>query len=517
MNNLISEKVILIICTVFTALFILILKFKKFKKNNAKAFFFIYLDLILCILIIYFLQNTFLIEHLIMITSIIFLLICFIIFKLLKLYNNKIGVYFVMFTILIIQLGYIAYTPFFQRQHDSRSFVEYQYGGHFGYMGYIFFNKHLPNGSPQQYWCFYNPPLFYILSVIIIKFQNLCGIELENCLENLQMFSVIYTMIFNIYIYKILKEMNIKKSIIYIMSFVGLAPAMIIMSGSLNNDILSIMLSTMAIFYTIKWYKEDSLKNLIKIAITISLAMMTKISSALIAVSIAVVFLKKVISNINNLKSYIRNFAIFAIIALPIGMWFPVKNLILYDIPFTYVQSVDEDNEANISKYSIFDRVLNIFQKENLISKNIIMTGDYQDNNILITTTKSFIVDENINYKDNFILKTAINFEFYCTIIIIILFLINLIYVLVENKKINNYWILYFLLVLVLELFSYIKFCFDYPFVFTMNFRYIVPILISFSVITGIACENNKKLQYINNIFLSIFSILSIIIFTNLV
>ena len=393
--------------------------------------------------------------------------------------------------------------------------MNYQFGGHFGYIGYIFFNNHLPIGNPTDYWCFFNPPLFYIVSALFMKFQMLFNFTIEQGLENLQILSALYTIVFIIYVYRILKEVNIKKVIIPLILFVGLSPAIVIMSGSLNNDILSIMLSTMAIFYCIKWYQTDLLSDLIKIAITISLAIMTKISTALIAVAIAIVFLVKVIKNRNDIKRYVKYFSIFALISLPIGLWFPIKNLILYNIPITYVQSVDEDNDANISKYSILERLFYV-QDGQLESININMSKEKAEYNILLTTLKSYIVDEQIDYENSGTLKVIIPLIFICLAIISILFVINLVYVLKNYKEINNGWILFFLLLFVLEIISYLKFCFDYPFTFTMNFRYIVPTLISYTVITGTACEKNNKLLTINTSIIIIFVLLSIFMFTEI-
>ncbi len=453
--------------------------------------------------------------HLFICIAIIFNIISIIILKKKKMYNSKLEIIFAFTTIFYIYIGYIIYTPFWTRQHDSRSFVDYQYGGHFGYIGYIFFNNHLPVGSPKNYWCFYNPPLFYIISAIFMKIQIFFNFTFEEGLENLQFLSVFYTIVFDIYVYRILKEINIKRTIKSLLLFVALSPAIIIMSGSLNNDILSIMLSTMAIFYCIKWYKSDSLKDLIKIAFTISLAIMTKISSALIAIVIAFVFLVKVIQNKNDIVKYIKYFSLFALISLPIGLWFPVKNLILYDIPITYVQSVDEDNDANISNHSVLERIFTISDGQ-LNTINIDMSKENAEYNLLITTLKSYIVDEQIDC-NNDILKISVPLIFFCSIGISILFIVNLIYVLKNYKEINNNWILFFLLLFVLEIIAYIKFCFNYPFTFTMNFRYIVPTLISYSVITGIACEKSKKLFLFNGILIDSFLTLSVLIFINLI
>ncbi len=460
-------------------------------------------------------MNEFNLGHLFIIGVIFFNITVSIILKKKKIYNSKMEIFFSFSTILAIYIGYILYTPFWSRQHDSRSFDDYKYGGHFGYIGYIFYNNHLPLGSPKNYWCFYNPPLFHIISAIFMKIQTFYGLTIEEGLEGLQILSILYTFIFDIYVYRILKEINIKRTIKSLLLFVGLSPAIVIMSGSLNNDILSIMLSTMAIFYSIKWYKSDSLKDLIKIAFTISFAIMTKVSTALIAIAIAFVFIAKVIENKKDIVKYIKYFSLFALISLPIGLWFPIKNLIVYDIPLTYVQSVDEDNDANISKYSILERFFTV-SEGHLDTINIDMSKENAEYNLFITTLKSYIVDEYIDCS-NQTLRICVPLIFYASFLIAVLFIINLIYVLKNYKEINNNWITFFLILFALEVISYIKFCFDFPFTFTMNFRYIVPTLISYSAITGLACEKSKKLFLFNTTAIDVFLALSVLIFISLV
>lgn len=510
-----SEIKVLILAIIATLIFTGILKSKKISKEKAKGFFLIYIIFIISLGILYYFKETFVASHLFSCVWLIFSVVSILILKKLKIYETKFGLFFAFLSIFAVQLGYIAYTPFWDRQHDSRDFMNYQFGGHFGYIGYIFFNNHLPTGNPTDYWCFFNPPLFYIISAIFMKIQTFFNFTIEQGLENLQILSVLYTTIFIIYVYRILKEINIRKVIIPLILFVGLSPAIVIMSGSLNNDILSIMLSTMAIFYCIKWYESDLVSDLIKIAITISLAIMTKISTAIIAVAIATIFLVKVIQNKNDIKKYVKYFSIFALISLPIGLWFPIKNLILYDIPVTYVQSVDEDNDANISKYSILERLFSVSEGQ-LDSVNINMSKENAEYNILLTTLKSYIVDEQIDYENNSTLKLTIPLIFICSFVILILFVVNLVYILKNYKDINNNWILFFILLFVLEIISYLKFCFDYPFTFTMNFRYIVPTLISYTAITGVACEKNSKLLIINTSVITMFVLLSIFMFTEI-
>lgn len=329
------------------------------------------------------------------------------------------------------------------------------------------------------------------------------------------MLSFGYYFIFIIYLYKILKELEIQKSLIPTLLFICLSPALLIMSGSINNDMLSISLSIIAIYYTIIWYKDDSLKTLIKIALSISLAIMTKISSALIAVAIAFVFLTKVIKKKKEISKYVWHFTLFAIIAIPIGVWFPIKNLVLYDIPVTYIQSVDESNGANISKYAALERFFKI-ETNHLNSINIDMGPETPEYNIFITTLKSFIIDEHIDYENNKLLSLVVPVIFILSIIITIFYLISIFYILINKKKISN-WTYFFLLIGILQIGAYISFCFNYPFTFTMNFRYIIPSLITYAVITSLVSDNNKKLYYLHTITSLIFSCLSFMIFTNII
>lgn len=511
----ITEIQVLILSILATIIYFSLLKFKKPSKNVAKAGILIFISFIISLCVLYYFKTIFEPNHLFMTIFILFCVACIAILKLLKVYTPKIGLIFTFLIITVVALSYNCYSPYWSRQHDSRSFDSPENGGHFGYIGYIFNNNKLPSGSPIGIWCFYNPPLFYIISTIAMKIVVAIKDSVDIGFEVIQLLSFAYTVIFNIYVYRILKEINIKKSIIPLLFFVGLSPAMIIMSGSINNDILSIALSTMAIYYTIVWYKDDSLKNLIKIALTISLAIMTKISAALIAVGIAVVFLTKIIKNRKNFIKYLKDFTIFALIALPIGLWFPIKNLVLYDVPITYVQSVDESNSANISKYSAFDRFFKI-NDNHLETININMSAENAEYNLYTTTLKSFIIDEHIEYEENKILKLVIPAIFYVSMVISIVYPISIIYSLINREKLNK-WMYFFLLIGILQIGSYINFCFGFPFTFTMNFRYIVPSLITYCVITGIVSDKNKVLFYINTVLISIFSCLSILIFANLI
>ena len=417
---------------------------------------------------------------------------------------------FVLGILFFVYIGYILNTNCGTRQHDTRSF-DWEHGGHFGYIEYILENRKLPDFNPTEKWCFTNPPLFYIISAIFIRFQNILGRMGYQAVENLQYLTVFFTMIFITYVYKILEILNIKKIKNYIILFIGLSPAIVYLSGSLNNDILSIMLSTMAIYYTIKWYQNSNFFDLIKVALAISLAMMTKINSAVIAIPIGIIFLIKLIKEKQNLKKYILYYIIFAFISLPIGLWIPTKNLIKYNIPITYVQTVveKEENSGYIGDKNAFERFFKV-DKEHINTINLKFEKGKSDYNIFLTTLKSFMIDEEINYSENLLLKISIYLMTLINIVMIILFIISFIKI---DKKLEN---IFFDLILFFEFVFYIKFCFEYPYAFTMNFRYIVPIIIPMMTVIGKFAEKNEKIHKLIEKIIYVYSILSIILFINL-
>ena len=513
-NVVLNESYAIIINLLATLVFgcsLLLLKDKK-DKVNIKPYFIIFILFVVATSATFIVQSKYGIVIAGMSIYTIFNFISLIVLMSYKETDKFFTKVLIFLTIFIVYLGYNLYTPFNVRQHDGRDFIQYLNGGHLGYIGYIVFEGKLPDMDPQAYWCFYNPPLFHLLSAGIVKITYYFSNSYEISLETVQLSSMIYALIFDIYVYKILKKLDIKESTPFLLFFIAFSPAIVFMSGSLNNDMLSVCLSTMAIYYTIKWYDSEKLKDLILIAFTISLAIMTKISAALVSIPIGVVFLYKLVKNKDMIKKLIIDYIIFAIIALPIGLWFPIRNMVKFHIPPTYVQSVELDNEANISKYSTFERFFTI-GPATFEDKNVNMTREHAEYNVFFTTLKSFVVDEYIDYEDSETVEMYLDFLFKISIVISILFLVNYIYLIIKRDKENNMWLYFFSFLFVLEVLSYIKFCFDFPFTFTMNFRYIVPTLLTFAVVLGKITEKNKVLDMINSIVLTLFIVLSLALF----
>ena len=91
--------------------------------------------------------------------------------------------------------------------------------------------------------------------------------------------------------YKIFRYFGLKGKALYIpLAVVSFHPAFIIFSGSINNDVLSAAFMMGAFLCALNWYREQSMKNILKTALCTGLGMMTKLTAALVAPPVAVIF-----------------------------------------------------------------------------------------------------------------------------------------------------------------------------------------------------------------------------------
>ena len=169
-----------------------------------------------------------------------------------------------------IRILYICYTNFNVRQHDLLGLQDKE--GHVAYIIYWYNHFKLPDFDPRTLWQFYQPPLHHIIAALWVKLNVFVGFNFATAVENIQVLTLIYSCITTFICYKILKELGIKgKGLVISFTLICLHPTMILFSGSINNDILCLMLEVAAILATIKWYKKSSMKNIIIIALCLGL------------------------------------------------------------------------------------------------------------------------------------------------------------------------------------------------------------------------------------------------------
>ena len=191
---------------------------------------------------------------------------------------------------IVLRTAYILYTPIERRQHDME-----ENAGHLAYIETIYETGNLPE---HNRWQFYQQPLHHIISAIWLKVNIACGIDLQEAEEGIQFLTAIYSSLIMIITYCILRELKIEdKFKILIMAVISVHPTFILLSGSINNDILMIMFTFFSLLYLIKWNKNPDIKNTIILAFGVALGALSKISSTIIAVPIIYVFINRFIKD----------------------------------------------------------------------------------------------------------------------------------------------------------------------------------------------------------------------------
>lgn len=457
---------------------------------NKKEISTFYVSIILFFILIYIVQP--LIEnHIKIITAISLLIIIILFYAVKKIKKQKINYKDIILIIMIlgifIRAMYIIYTPITERQHDVYSIED---EGHLGYIYTIYETGKLPNTNNIQ---FYHPPLFHSIAAGWLKINDIFNVSLDRSLEGIQILTAVFSSLLMLVAYRILEKIEIKNIYkIIIMAVMALHPTFIILAGSINNDILMILLSFYIILYLIKWNDKPNIKHTIVLAVITGCSVMTKLSGAIMAVPIIYTFIKKIVeiykTEKNRLLGLFGKFALFGMISLPLGLWHPIRNLILFN------QKIGEvllpAKGLYIGQYSVVQRFLSISFKELLGYVYCTIPGDH---NVFAFIVKCSILGE-FTYSNSI----SIYVTFFKIINLIVIFIsILFTFILIVKYKVkdkNGFITTIILITFFINIISYYQFNIKYPYLCTMDFRYIVP-----TIFTGVITISLVLNDYIKN------------------
>lgn len=407
--------------------------------------------------------------------------------------DAKTGCALIILASAVLKLIYISYTPLDVRQHDVGEFTSGG-SGHLGYIEYLYSSLNLPDFDPREKWQFYHPPLHHIICALWLRVLNLFGIGTESGVNTLQYLTLTYSVILSFFAYRIFKRLGLKsKGLVCATALVAFHPTLIILSGSVNNDMLSSLFAVMAIFYTIKWAQDMKMSDIIKTALCIGLGMFTKLSVGLIAPAVAAVFLVVFIKNIKSFKKLIPQFAVFAVICCPIGLFWSIRNYIKFGMPLNYVPMISKDSyqfldvpaATRLTDWSLY-QFASPFTQWGPSRDN----GAYLEFNPFVALLKNSMFDEETLFSGNITLQSFCVALFFVNIIIIAFSLISMVIQLVKNKELKLELKLLLTLAFAVIFGNYIVFCINYPHICTQNTRYCVPLIAVGAAFVGMYIEN---------------------------
>ena len=409
---------------------------------------------------------------------------------------------FIMGLGFCLKFFYVLSTSMYTRQNDVGSF-EKGYG-HAGYIAYLYENLRLPDFDPRGRWQFCHPPLHHIISSVWLWInQNLFMTGTDPARESMQMLSLFYSMCVMITAYRLLRHFGLKGAALYIpLVIINFHPAFVLLSGSVNNDVLSVAFIMGAVICTLKWYENRDKKTILKLALCIGLGMMTKLSAALTAPPVALVFIIAFVKNCKNeWKPMLLQFLLFGLVCIPLGMWFPLWDYFRWGVPLNYVHEMPVTSFQYVGDRPFIERITDFSAYQfspvyehwrRLDENNMFDIAEHSEHNPLIALLKNSVFGESFNE------YTFSRFPFVYRILPLLfganVFLaasafLSMLFTAVKKcvaKAAEKAFLL--ALYAVLAVFFY-KAAADYPFTCTMNFRYITPTAILGALFIGFALD----------------------------
>lgn len=246
----------------------------------------------------------------------------------------------IIFTGMIFHCCYVLLSGLHDRQHDEGAYTGIASSqinpGHLGYIEYIYKFHKLPDMNPYELFSYYHPPLHHLLSALWLMLLTTFGMAEALAFENLQALPLLYSGLFMFITYLIMKKAGARGRGLYAgLFFVSMHPALALMSGSINNDMLSVVLLACCVLATMCFIRERSFKNVMFIALSIGLGMISKLNVAVMAFPVGLIFLMDFVTVIRGkdnkvITERVRNYIVFGVTTAVIGLSWIVRNLIRF-------------------------------------------------------------------------------------------------------------------------------------------------------------------------------------------
>lgn len=430
----------------------------------------------------------------------------------------------------LMRLTYVLSININSYQHDFGNS-----NGHFNYIEFFYKNNFssLPTVVTDGVNQLYHPPFYYFVAALWMKIQMFVAspfiTELNQAeyyaiaKENLQILTLFFSSASMVISYKIFTFFKLKNSaVLTALSLVAFHPTFTILAGSANNDILSITMFLAAILTALNWYKKPSLINILKVALAVGLGMMSKLSAALVAPAVAVLFVIKFFES-KLYKKLVLQFSAFALAVFPLGLGWGIRNLIKDGVPITYVPRIKiEGHPQYVGNYSVWERLFDFRYSDVWMARGSNFGYTYREHTIGMMILKTSIFGEYYIGKNSAFLRLVSNILFYANVLICVVSLIAIIYFVLKRSDIISapfrafFGVLYATIML-----SFVKFSFDYPHDCSMDFRYIVPTVIIGALFLGISMTNikgkyEKLFTNTATITATVFSLCSFLLYTSL-
>ncbi len=441
----------------------------------------------------------------------------------------------------LIRLTYMLCTPVSVRQYDTYNRAS---TGHETYAWIIYSTGKLPATNDYQ---FYHPPLNAFVQAMFMHVTNGLTEILQKVFglgdvipskyiaampkvtdryyvglteyryylySTTQILSVMWSVITMVALVKTLKLFCLKGyTLAAVSAFVVFFPRHIEFAGQVNNDALTYMFQMLSVYYCLRWWKRGRrLYDLLICALCIGLGMMAKISAAVICIPIGCVFAYEFFREIGKAVSAKKNgesgawkkvgymaacYVLFLCICAPIGLWFQVYAYKTFGQKLGFVFS-NLNGALGTTHHNWFERLFITFDPNEYFGTLYCqtfctikdgVTTHYNNYNLPLFQLRSSLFGEFNTYKGGECFSAT---AFACGLLSLILVFIMLVYCIVlffkNGKKMladepERKNIAFIAIMTASFLISEFMFYIKMPYACTMDFRYVMPVILGFAMI----------------------------------
>ena len=383
----------------------------------------------------------------------------------------------------LVGLCFILRLPYGFSWHDLASYSADFSGaskpdGHLGYIAWIVENGTLPTMDPrvEGYNVFYNPPLYHLIQAGFMRLNLWLQVPQAVALENLQVTTLLFASACPLVAVDLMRFLGIRERGVHAGALVmAFQPSLWILGATLNNDILSILCILACILFTVRWERTRRMRDILGIALSLGAGMATKLSAALLIPCVALAFIVAFFRDLKRWKRYLGQFAAFLAVSVPPAVAWPLYHLLAFDLPLNYVRLPAET--IYVGHLSLWQRfgIPDWFARRTLFYTGVRKT----DHNVWMQTLKTAVFDELTLFENGTVL-------WYVAYLLMALFagLVLIGFVLFVRMLLRRPARLSGLGATFLGVYgaalvgNYVKFCVDYPYICSFNFRYIAPLLL---------------------------------------
>lgn len=406
----------------------------------------------------------------------------------------------ILFLGALLRFYLVHITPYNVSKHD----LGYVMGmdsdktgaGHLGYIEYICRNRALPDFKPTTRWSFYNPPAHHLLAATALNFFLSLGIPEVQSWELVQYLPALYIMATVVGGYLVLRRFGVKKVPLALgVAILSFHPSLSFLATSLNNDALALALTVWAVYFALRWYDEPRTGWIVGTALAVGVGMMTKLTVALVAPAIAILFLYRFFCD-KTWVAHIKQFSVFAALCVPLGLFWPLRNKWLYDMPFNYVQKLPESIGQYIGNATLWERFglppLSDFTR--VVSEwDTKGSLGYPDRNLWSQTLRSALFDDNALTFRSARQETLAAILMVVTLVLALATIAVTVVGLIRRRDVDSRLRWFVAVAAVLLLGNYVVFCKDYPWTCTIHFRYVLPVLLYGGIGTGLWWQRSAR------------------------